>query len=213
MNWDQIWNRLFNRHLKKVEPNYPSGAGFDLSADAVWMGVDYGKEPINIVLFDRQMRVVDRITVERPEEVEESDNLPRGAPDPIPEDALPTMEEAMKLVEGEIQQGPKYRVHGQVSDIQKNYDAVVEFHDDSLSGVHLPPDLGQEGLDAVRAIAAKYGLGITLSEIEPWELLHADGWRQSSKDFLWRNNRFGGSYKTENALKRLGSIAGEITTP
>ena len=43
----------------------------------------------------------------------------------------------------------------------------------------------------------------------PEELIE-DGWRQG-KDGLWRNDRFGGSYKTENALQRIGSKRGEIT--
>lgn len=42
--------------------------------------------------------------------------------------------------------------------------------------------------------------------------LERDGWRQG-KDGLWRNSRFGGSYKTRNAIKRIGSQHGEQTRP
>jgi hypothetical protein len=38
-----------------------------------------------------------------------------------------------------------------------------------------------------------------------------DGWRLSDRDGLWRNDRFGGSYKIENALQRIGSRRGEVT--
>lgn len=42
--------------------------------------------------------------------------------------------------------------------------------------------------------------------------LHRDGWRQGN-DGLWRNDRFGGSYKFENAVQRIGSRRGERTRP
>lgn len=42
--------------------------------------------------------------------------------------------------------------------------------------------------------------------------LIADGWREGD-DGLWRNDRFGGSYKLENALRRIGSQRGEETRP
>lgn len=40
--------------------------------------------------------------------------------------------------------------------------------------------------------------------------LERDGWRKGN-DGLWRNNRFGGSYKHTNAVKRIGSQHGEVT--
>lgn len=49
----------------------------------------------------------------------------------------------------------------------------------------------------------------------PWNearvALENDGWRQGPRDGLWRNDRFGGAYKTENALIRIESKDGEIT--
>lgn len=49
-----------------------------------------------------------------------------------------------------------------------------------------------------------------------WDFVNAhrallgDLWRQGN-DGLWRNDRFGGAYKTENALRRIGSQRGEVT--
>ena len=42
------------------------------------------------------------------------------------------------------------------------------------------------------------------------EQLVEDGWRRGN-DGLWRNDRFGGAYKAENAIKRIGSKRGEET--
>lgn len=42
------------------------------------------------------------------------------------------------------------------------------------------------------------------------ERLYTDGWHEG-RDNLWRNDRFGGAYKLENAIQRLGSFAGEVT--
>lgn len=48
-----------------------------------------------------------------------------------------------------------------------------------------------------------------MSDEQTNELLR-DGWRQGN-DGLWRNDRFGGSYKRTNALARIGSQHGEAT--
>lgn len=44
----------------------------------------------------------------------------------------------------------------------------------------------------------------------PLAVLIDDGWRVG-RDYLWRNDRFGGSFKTDNALRRVGSHNGEET--
>jgi hypothetical protein len=46
----------------------------------------------------------------------------------------------------------------------------------------------------------------------PTTKLLDDGWTKGV-DHLWRNGRFSGAYKIENALQRVGSEHGEVTHP
>lgn len=55
------------------------------------------------------------------------------------------------------------------------------------------------------------GRGLILNRLQQEALLVLDGWRQGPRDGLWRNDRFGGSYKTKNTLRRIGSRRGETT--
>lgn len=89
-------------------------------------------------------------------------------------------------------------------DRDKDYDHPVHF-DPAYQFFEIIPDV--PGMEILHWSSKSFP---AVDWHEQHRRLTEDGWRQG-RDGLWRNDRFGGSYKTENALKRIGSVRGEVT--